>query len=585
MGDQVARKLTAILAADAAGYSRLVGADEEGTLARFNALRREVIEPILAEHRGRLVKTMGDGFLAEFASVVNAARCAIALQEGTTERNAGMPAERRIRFRIGVHLGNVVVEGDDILGDGVNVAARLEGLAEPGSVCLSGAAYEQVRDKLPFVFDDLGPHALKNIARPMRVYRIAGQSASSPARTEPAALALPDKPSIAVLPFDNMSSDPEQSHFSDGITEDIIMTLSCISTLFVIARNSTFVYKGKSRDLRQVGRELGVRYVLEGSVRRAGNQIRVTAQLINSTDGAHLWADRYDRRLADVFDIQDELTKEIVTALRVVLTDGEQARLWHRSTDNVSAWADAMRGVDHLWRGTAADMATARKFLTSAVEHDPGYAQAIAMLASTYYYDIRFGYTAAVEEAERRLVELTDRALALNPDEPYAVTMKAAALSFEGRFDEAVKTAERAAAISPNDAFCWIILGQILINAERHAEAERAVRTAMRLNPLYPVNYLAVLGDALLHQGRNAAALNVFAELVRRNPNFISAHLHLAGLYGEAGEAEQAREEVGEVLRINPAYRLSHASRFYLSSDMRRKERFLDALRRAGLPE
>ncbi|MFK4642084.1 TolB-like protein/Flp pilus assembly protein TadD [Bradyrhizobium ottawaense] len=382
-----------------------------------------------------------------------------------------------------------------------------------------------------------------------------------------------------------MSGDPEQGYFADGITEDIITTLSYISSLFVIARNSCFVYKGKARDLRQVGQELGVRYILEGSVRRSADRIRITAQLIDANSGSHLWADRYDRLLADVFDIQDELTKEIVTALRVVLTQEEGARVWHRSTDSISAWGDAVRGFDHIWRGTAADMTAARQYLISAIRHDPRYAKAVTMLALTHYFDVRFSYTTEIEAAQRQFIELTDRALALDPHEPYAIGMKANVLIFEGRFDEAVHQAKRALAISPSDAFLLLLTARVFINGEQSAEGEQTIRSAMRLNPFYPVNYLAVLGDALVHQGKTSEALEAFCELVRRNPNYISAHLHLAGLYSEAGKLEIARQEIAEVLRINPSYRVSMAGSFYLSSDKSRKQAFLDALRTAGLPE
>ena len=345
-----------------------------------------------------------------------------------------------------------------------------------------------------------------------------------------------------------------------------------------------FAYKGKARDVRHVGRELGVRYILEGSVRRGGDRIRVTAQLIDSSDGSHVWAERYDRPLTGVFEIQDELTREIVTALQVVLTDGEQARVWQRSTENVSAWADAMRGFDHIWRGNAIDNETARKFFASAVRRDPQYSRACAMLAHTYYFDLRFGYTTQVDAAQQSLTEHAQRALSLDPQEPYAITVHANSLWLSGRFEEGVNAARRATEISPNDAFCWLILGRACVGAERLDEGEQAVRAAMRLNPLYPVSYPAVLADALLRQGRLKEALDVLTEIVRRNPIYISAHLLLAGAHG-ATDVEKAREAVREVLRINPAYRLSMARRFYLSSNHERQEQFVSALQAAGLPE
>jgi adenylate cyclase len=536
--ERAERRLAAILAADVAGYSRLMGADEEGTLAQLKAFRKTVVDPAIALHRGRIVKTTGDGMLVEFASAVDAARCAIEVQRGMAGRNADVAQDVRLEFRIGIHVGDIIVDDNDIFGDGVNIAARLEGIAEPGGVCISDDAYRQIRGKVDIAFDDMGSQTLKNITEPMRAWRtrvdgdvasISSKNASGTFQPHP----LPGKPSIAVLPFENMSRDADDSFFIDGIADELITSLSYLSALFVIARNSTFAYKGKARDLRQVGRELGVRYILDGSVRRAGNRIRVTAQLVDSTDGGHVWADRYDRPADDVFEIQDDLTREIVTALRVVLTDGEQARLWQRSTDDVSAWTDAMRGVDHIWRASSADMATGRKYLLSALARDPSYARAEAMVALTHYFDLRYGYTTQVEEAQRNLMVHVKRALALNAEEPIAITLNALDLSMVGRFDEAAETAKRACEISPNEAMCWLGLARILINAERLDEGEQAIRAAMRLNPFYPVNYLAVLADALVHQGRNAEAVKVLGQMVDRNPNFISAHLHLAGLYGQ----------------------------------------------------
>lgn len=584
VSERVERRLAAILAADVVGFSALMERDEEGTYARVGTLRREVIEPRLANHQGRLVKTTGDGFLAEFASPIAALRCALAIQRDLIDPDG-------LRLRIGLNLGDVIFEADgDVYGEGVNVAARLEAIADPGGILISGKIYSEVEGKVDAFFEDMGEKQVKNIVRPVRIYAVllnpVDASADPISSRKPfKALQLADKPSIAVLPFDNMSSDPEQGYFADGITEDIITTLSYISSLFVIARNSCFVYKGRARDLRQVGQELGVRYILEGSVRRSADRIRITAQLIDASSGSHLWADRYDRLLADVFDIQDELTKEIVTALRVALTQEEGARVWQRSTDSISAWGDAVRGFDHIWRGTAADMMAARQYLTSAIGHDPKYAKAVTMLALTHYFDVRFSYTTAIQEAQRQFIELTGRALELDPNEPYAIGMKANVLVFGGRFDEAVQQAKRALAISPSDAFLLLLAARVFINGEQAAEGEQAIRSAMRLNPFYPVNYLAVLGDALVHQGKTSEALEAFGELVRRNPNYISAHLHLAGLYSEAGKIEDARQEIQDVLRINPAYRVPMASSFYLSSDESRKQAFLKSLRSAGLPE
>jgi len=355
------RRLAAILAADVAGYSRLMGADEEGTHERLKAHLGELIEPKIAEHRGRIVKNTGDGFLAEFASVVDAVRCAVEVQRGMAECNAGTPAERRIEFRIGINLGDVIVEVHDIFGDGVNVAARLEGLTEPGGICISRVVRDQVRDRLDYAFEDLGEHSVKNITRPVRVYRVRDRAipAEKPASTPPQPLPLPDKPSIAVLPFQNMSGDPEQEYFADGTVEEIITSLSLYPSLFVIARNSSFTYKGRAVDVKEVWRELGVRYVLEGAVRSSGNRIRVTAQLAEADAGKHIWANRYDHDLADIFAVQDEITDAVTIAITPAIADTEQRRALRKPPGSLDAWAAYQRGLWHLSKFSADDDALA----------------------------------------------------------------------------------------------------------------------------------------------------------------------------------------------------------------------------------
>ena len=390
---------------------------------------------------------------------------------------------------------------------------------------------------------------------------------------------------IAVLPFVNASGDPEQEYLADGMVDEIIVALGRVPGLLVIARNSSFAFKGKSVDVREVGRQLGVRYVVEGSIRRSGDRVRIAAELVDASDGTDRWADRYERRVQDIFDVQDELTKEIVTALRIRLTDGEQAAVWLRSTNNVEAWGHATRGADHIWRGTASDMAQARALLERSVACDTGYAKASALIALTYYFDIRFNYTADKDLSQRRMAEQVSRALQLNANEPYAIWMRANLRSLEGRFDEAVVDAHRAVELSPNDALCWLGVARLSINAGLAAEGEYAIRHAMRLNPFYPVNYLAVLGDALFHQGQSEAALEVFDELVKRQPSYISAHIHLAALYSGLGRMDDARASVAQVLRLDPHYRLKAASSFYLSANEQKKQVFLDRLRAAGLPD
>ncbi len=428
-------------------------------------------------------------------------------------------------------------------------------------------------------------HRTERVATPLAPTAQVGSAVKATQPSAQSSLAAPDKVSIAVLPFTNLSGDAGQEYLADGIADDLITALCQVSSMLVIARNSSFKFKGKNTDAREVGQQLGVRYLLEGGVQKSGDRLRVSAQLIDAADGSHIWAERYDRRVQDIFDIQDELTKEIVTALRIRLTDGEQASIWLRSTNNVEAWGYATRGYDHVWRNTAADNAQARVLLERAVECEPRYAKATALIALTHYYDLRFNYTSPNAESRKNFAEFASRALELDRDEPYAMVMQGLWDSMEGRYDASIDAVNRAVAKSPSDAFCWGCLARILVNAERPNEAETAIRNAMHLNPFYPVNYLSVLGDALVHQGNTREALAVFKEMVGRQPNYMSAYLHLAGLYGSIGEMDAARSAVAEILRLDPKYRVAAASSFYLSANAERKEAFLEHLRRAGLPE
>jgi TolB-like protein/class 3 adenylate cyclase len=490
----VGRRLAAILCADVVGYSRLMGADEVGTLARLNRHRDELIDPAIAHHRGRIVKTTGDGLLLEFASVVDAVQCAVQIQRAMAERNAGVAEDQRIEFRIGVNLGDIIVEGDDIFSDGVNVAARLEGLADPGGICIQRSVRDQIRDRLPLILEDMGEQQVKNIARAVRVFRVVLDEAEveksverAPARTTPAkpwrrialagglavvlaaagvtvwlqpwqaadgpALALPDKPSIAVLPFTNMSGDADQEYFADGISEDLITDLSKISGLFVIARNSSFVYKGKSVDVKQVGRALGVKYVLEGSVRRAGGRVRVTAQLIDATTGGHLWAERYDGSLADVFALQDEVTRKIIAELAVRLTPREQAGQSRKETASVPAHDAFLRGWAHYLKATPADYAKAVPFLKQAVRHDPAYGRAYAALAAVYRTARFRGWQGSLgmtpDDALEKAMEYLEKA-ARYPT-PLAHRVASRMMTGQGAHDEAIEEARRAISLNAND--------------------------------------------------------------------------------------------------------------------------------------
>ncbi len=584
---KVTRRLAAILAADVVGYSRLIRADEEGTLARLKALRGELIDPSIARHNGRIVKTMGDGVLVEFPSVVDAVRSAVEVQQSVAAREAENTKERCIALRVGINLGDVVIDGDDIHGDGVNVAARLEGLADPGGICISGKVYEEVRDRLDLRFEDLGEKEVKNINRPIRVWRWASAAsarASGPARTgEPPP--LPDKPSIAVLPFDNMSGDPDQEYLADGLAEDIITALSKISEMFVIARNSTFSYKGKSPDIRQVARELGVRTVLEGSVRRGGQRVRITAQLIDAATGGHLWAERYDRVVEDIFDLQDEITREIVTALQVRLTEGEQVRLRRRQTDDLAAWDLYARARALLVNFVREDNFMAREQILRAIALDPRYAGAWAVLAWTHLADSRLGWGASNVASLEHGAEAALKGLELDENEADAYAILGAIRVLQRRYEEADEAHRRAIDLSPSAADHQIFYAIALNLTGRAEEALVLCQKAMRLCPFYPDFYMGVLAQTYRLLGRFDEAIDTDKSRLARNPNNAFTDLRLAAVYAELGRDEEARFHMREALRKNPSYTLAQVRDTDPYRDEAEMERYLDLLRQAGMPE
>jgi adenylate cyclase len=580
------RKLAAILVADVVGYSRLAGADEERILARLRALRSDLIDPIISVHHGRIVKSTGDGAIVEFRSVVDAVRCALEVQDGMIERNAGLPAERRIEFRVGIHLGDVVAEADgDLMGDGVNIAARLEGVCEPGGICLSSAAYEHVRDRLKETFVDLGEKMLKNISRPVRVYALQGPSAVVP-NTAPNAFAEArsvSRLSIAVLPFANIGGDPEQEYFADGLAEDIITSLSKVPKLFVIARNSTFTYKDKVVDVRQVAGELGVRYVLEGSVRRSGDRLRVTAQLIDARTANHVWAERYDRPVRDVFDLQDEITKEIVVALSVELTDGERSLVFSHSTQSLEAWLAAIRGFDRWMEGSPKAIREARTHFEHAIAIDRNYTLALALIGWTHYAEIRFGFSADPKTSLAKAEEIAEKCVAMSPGDAYAHGLRSCVWVLQGRFADAVYEGEIADAASPSDTLLQLAFARVLILAGECARGEQAARVAMQLNPFHPTYYRGILANALEELGRNSEAIEILAEAVRIDPEYFSGHLRLASLYGLADRADAAKAELAAALSINSRFTMAMAENFYASSNKVSTERFKLGLCKAGL--
>ena len=582
MTEATQRRLAAIVAADVVGYSRLLGADEAGTLAALRAHRAELIDGLIAQHGGRIVKTMGDGLLLEFPSVVQATQCVLEVQQGMAERNQGIGEDKCIAFRVGVHLGDVVVEGDDILGDGVNVAARLEGVSTPGGIALSGTAYENIAGRIDASFADGGEQELKNIARPVRVWQWSNDAEP---RTADTPLPLPDKPSIAVLPFDNMSSDSEQEYFADGITEDIITALSKVSRMRVIARNSTFAYKGQAIDLRRVASELGVRYVVEGSVRSGGNRLRITAQLIDASDGSHVWAERFDRAIDDIFDVQDEITKEVVTALRVNLTDGEEALLSARGTNNIEAWQLCIHAAELLYRWNTTDYIEARELTEKALARDPNYAYAWTIMGDTYWFDGRLGYTGDAEAKYTQAKECAERALTLDDSLPWAIGLSAVVAGSQNRVADGVTIARRGFELYPGIADLRGYFGLALTRAEEYGEAAKHFRAAMSLNPFCPNWYYNGLSRALLFLGEYEEALGFCEQVLDLEPTHLNSWLQKACVLSQTGRLDEAKDAVAEIHRLAPDLRLGHVPELLMVGDEVKIQHLIDSLNEVGLPE
>jgi len=585
LSQNVMRKLTAILSADVKGYSRLMSADEVTTI-RTLATYRERMTTLIGQHRGRVIDSPGDNLLAEFASAVDAVQGAVEIQRELKQRNDTLLPEQRMEFRIGINVGDVIVEGERIYGDGVNIAARLEGLADGGGICVSGSVHEQVENKLQLTYDDLGEQTVKNIARPVRVFRVVLDPHNITAREEHGATALPlplpDKPSIVVLPFLNLSGDVEQEYFSDGITEDLITDISKLSGLFVISRNSAFLYKGKAVRPEHVSKELGVRYLLEGSIRKVGNRVRITAQLIDATTGYHLWAERYDRELQDIFAVQDEVTQKIVTALQVKLTPGEEERVRHAPTNNLEAYDFFLRGLEYHAQRTQEANTRARQMFERAIALDARFAAAYAMLGRTYLTELAF-QLGQRESAADKLFTFAQRAVAL--DDTLSVAHETLAYAYLGRkqHDQAITSAQRAIALEPNSADAHVTLGEVLCFAGRPGEALTFVEQAMRLNPRYPASYLWSLGQAYAFLGRTDQAIAAVKRVIVRNPDHVTAHVMLAVLLSELERTEEARREVAEILRINPQFSLANVRERMPHKDPAALERMVTGLQKAGL--
>ncbi len=583
------RRLAAILAADVVGYSRLIRADEEGTIAALKALRADLIDPKLAEHNGRIVKLMGDGMLVEFASVVDAVRAAVETQEAVTEHNADLPENKRIEFRVGINLGDVVIDGDDIHGDGVNVAARLEGIAEPGGICVSGMVYEGVRDRIDVPFEDLGEQEVKNIERPVRVWRWLSGVGAAPAGALGATDSppLPDKPSIAVLPFDNMSGDPEQEYFSDGISEDIITELSRFHWLFVIARNSSFAFKGQSVDIREVGRKLGVRYVVEGSVRRTGNRVRITAQLIDAVNDNHMWAERYDRDLEDIFAVQDEVTRSIVSNIEPQLASSERQRAHRKSTDSLGAWECYQRGLWHLYQYQAEDSIEALKFLQRAIELDPNFASAFAGLAFTLYYNVILGFSREPAADIARALEAGTTAVRVDENDPFAHVALGRVYTAKGEHGAAIQSCDRAITLNPSYASAHFGRAHSLWMSGRPEDAIRSHDEAMRLSPRDPLlwAFQASKAIALILLGRYDEALDWARKAQRQPSTSLWAFMPEVSALGLMGRTEEARAALERVRRLKPDVTCTFATQVLPFSQSADREHFLRGLLEAGVPE
>ena len=593
-GERVQRRLAAVLAADVAGYSRMMGRDEEGTLARLKSLRKNLFDRAIAAHRGRIVKTTGDGMLVEFASAVDAARCAIELQRSMAAQNADASEQTRIEFRIGIHVGDIIIDDNDIFGDGVNIAARLEGIAEPGGVCISDDAQRQIRGKVEVAFDDMGPQDLKNIAEPMRAWRmrLEGEAASNappkPSAETATPLALPEKPSIAVLPFQNMSGDPEQEHFADGMVEDIITGLSRSRALLVIARNSTFTYKGKAIDIKQVGRELGVRYVLEGSVRKAGNRARITGQLIDAATGTHLWAERFDGLLEDIFDLQDRVTSSVIGAILPQLERAEIERAQRKPTESLRAYDYYLRALAASYRFTRESNLQIIELTRAASAIDPQFALPHALAVFSFTQRKAFGWITNVADEISETRRLAARAIELDRDDARVLAMAGFGLAYVvGEVEEGAVLLGRAIQLDPNLVLARTWMGWTRVYLGDMDGAIEQLEIALRVNPLDPLRHTISTAMAYAHffAGRNDEASALAAAVVRQQPNFVPGQRIMMACHAVAGRIDEARQACAAALRIDPTQRISVSNArapFRRQQDIDKLEQ---GFRIAGMPE
>lgn len=587
------RKLAAIFSADAVSYSRLMGADEEATVRTLKACR-EVMTALIRQYNGRVQDSPGDNLLAEFASVVEAVRCAMEIQKEITVRNEQLPEDRKMQFRIGINLGDVIQEGDKIYGEGVNVAARIESLAEPGGICISGIAYDQVKKKLNLDYQYAGKKSLKNIEEDVHVYHVhpmpnAAVKKGIKAEVERMVFPLPERPSIAVLPFDNMSGDPSQEYIGDGISENIISALSVGSAMFVIARNSTFAYKGKSVKVQQIAEDLGIRYVLEGSVQKSGERLRVTAQLIDALNGYHLWSDKYDRKMVELFELQDEITKKIVVSLQVELTHGEQARAYAKTTDNLEAWSHGVMGNYLLDKFNREDNLKAQEHLEAAIKLDPDYVLAYVWLAAAHNAAAGYGWSASPADSFKCAQKLACKAAALDDDNASVHILLGQIYLFQREHDKAIAEGKTAIALDPNFSIGHALLAQSMFFAGRFKEAIELTEKAMRLSPYYPAFYLSPLARSYVFKERYEEAIVTSNKLYDRSHSGEYpedwALLHLAGVYEASGRDAKGRAYMAQALKINPGISLQTFKQTQPFKNPDHLQREVEALIRAGLPQ
>jgi adenylate cyclase len=579
---RVERRLAAILAADVAGYSRLMGGDEEGTLAALKAHRRELIDPKITEHRGRIVKPTGDGVLVEFASAVDAVRCAMEIQRTMAERNVAIPEDRRIEFRIGINVGDIIIDDSDIYGDGVNIAARMETLASPGAICLSDNAYQQIKGKLAIHVSDMGEQQLKNIAQPIRVYRVQLSNAASKAQ---AALPIPDKPSIAVLPFDNLSAEPDQGYLADGFVEAITAALSHIRSFFVIARNSAFTYKGRATNVRDIGRELGVAYLLEGSVQKAGKRLRITVQLVETEGGAHVWSEQYDGTIDDIFDLQDRITEQVAGALQPSIRIAEIERSRRKRPQDLGAYDYTMRAMPHVWMLEKEESAKALELLDKALAIDPKYPLALSLAGWCHAQRAVYNWADDIAGSQARARTSAERAAELSGDDPLILAVLGAVHTIVGNLGTARVLLERALALDPNAAWAWSRLGYVESLSNRPERAIEDFERALRLSPLDPMNFNTHAGMAFAHQAAQhyGEAVALYRRALEERPHAVWIYRYLASALSDAGKMAEAKEAFSEMMRNYPG--LTVAKFRQAMPPAPTVDRMVDNLRKLGLPD